>query len=333
MNWSDKNIIFIISLPRAGSTLLQRILAAHPLIHSTSESWLLLPQFYALRAGQVFSEYSHTSAAGAINDFCSTLPKQRYSYLKEVRNFATRLFQASAPPGKQYYLEKTPRNTLIIQDLIETFPNSKFIFLWRQPLASAASLIETSGKGHWNLFKHTVDLYDGLDNMTKALSSYPDKIISIQYEELLSFPEQSTNRLLQKLGLDNNQSLLQQFQNVTFNGRMGDPTGIKTYSSLSKEPLEKWKSTLNTPTRHYWARRYLRWLGPERLSVMGYDYIDLEAELESIRLQTRRLGSDMVRMSYGFLERKLQLKMFRHLIRTHKVDKRSRRTAEEKIRL
>ena len=273
----------------------------------------------------MFSEYSHTSAAGAINDFCDTLPKQRYSYLEEVRNLATRLFQASAPPGKQYYLEKTPRNTLIIQDLIETFPNSKFIFLCRQPLASAASLIETSGKGRWNLYKHTVDLYDGLANMAMALSSHPDKIIPIQYEELLSSPEQSTTRLLQKLGLDDDTSLLQQFQDVTFSGRMGDPTGIKTYSSLSKEPLEKWKSTFNTPTRHYWASRYLKWLGPERLSVMGYDYAGLEAELDSIKLQMHGIGSDIVRMSYGFMERKFQLKMFRHLIRTRKVDKRSRR--------
>lgn len=273
----------------------------------------------------MFSEYSHTFATAAIKDFCQTLPERENTYKKEARNFAIRLFQASTPSDKEYYLEKTPRNMLVLQDLLETFPNSKFIFLWRQPLASAASLIETSGKGHWNLYKSTVDLYDGLDNMTKAFSSHPERIIPIQYEELLSSPEQSVTRLLQNLGLDDNPSLLHQFQDVTFNGRMGDPTGIKQYSSISKEPLEKWKYTLNTPTRYFWARRYLKWLGPERLSVMNYDYAHLESELESIRLQTHRLGSDIVRMSYGFLERQLQLKMFRHLIHTRSKEKRSRR--------
>ena len=102
------------------------------------------------------------------------------TYLKELRSFAIRLFQESTPSSKKYFLEKTPRNTLIVDDLIDAFPNSKFVFLWRQPLACAASLIETSGNGHWNLYKHTVDLYDGLINMTKAILSHPDKIISIR---------------------------------------------------------------------------------------------------------------------------------------------------------
>ena len=41
-----KSPIFIFSLPRAGSTLLQRVLMGHPEIASIAEPWLLLPLMY-----------------------------------------------------------------------------------------------------------------------------------------------------------------------------------------------------------------------------------------------------------------------------------------------
>ncbi|MBA3701438.1 MAG: sulfotransferase [Rubrobacteraceae bacterium] len=42
--------LFLLSLPRSGSTLAQRFLAAHDAIATASEPWILLPYFYTLRA-------------------------------------------------------------------------------------------------------------------------------------------------------------------------------------------------------------------------------------------------------------------------------------------
>jgi hypothetical protein len=47
---------------------------------------------------------------------------------------------------------------------MELFPDAKFIFLWRQPLAVAASMIEAFGDGRWNLERYAVDLWDGVEN-------------------------------------------------------------------------------------------------------------------------------------------------------------------------
>ena len=44
--WSEENLVFIFSLPRSGSTLLQRLLATHPAVATTAEScksWLSTP--------------------------------------------------------------------------------------------------------------------------------------------------------------------------------------------------------------------------------------------------------------------------------------------------
>lgn len=325
MIWSDKNIIFLISLPRAGSTLLQRILSAHPDIHSTAESWILLPQFYSARSGDTFSEYGHTHAAGALEDFFTQLPSGEFSYFQEVSKLAIRLFKQVTPESKNHYLEKTPRNALIVDDLLTHFPNSKFIFLWRNPVACASSIIETFGHGRWNLYKYVVDLYDAVDKMTRAATKHQDRIVQVQYEKFLANPESTIETLLKSLDLEYTQSLVNSFNEVSLNGRMGDPTGIKAYSTLSKQPLEKWKSTLTSPIRLLWAKRYLAWLGENRLSVMGYNRSDIENELKQIRPTYRTIGSDLLRMTYGALETHAQAKMFRHLIRTRKTREFGRR--------
>lgn len=308
MSWTDENIVFLISLPRSGSTLLQRILTAHPDVHTSAESWLLLPQFYALRPGAVLSEYSHTSAAGAITDFCGQLDGGKNAYFRRVGEFAVQLFADATPPGARYYLEKTPRNNLVLDELLQAFPASPIVFLWRNPLACAASIIETFGGGKWNLYKSVVDLYDGLDNMTRVAREHADRILPIRYESLLEAPEQTVSGLLDYLRLPPAEDLTERFASIRLEGRMGDPSGSKAYSSLSKAPLEKWKRTFAPLARRRWASRYLDWIGAERLRQMGYAKADLQAQLESVPRSLTGLGSDLARMAYGSCERRLQLK-------------------------
>ena len=50
--------IFVFSLPRSGSTLLQRVLMSHNDISSVAEPWILLPQIYSLKKEGTLSEYS-----------------------------------------------------------------------------------------------------------------------------------------------------------------------------------------------------------------------------------------------------------------------------------
>ncbi|MBT8101022.1 MAG: sulfotransferase, partial [Gammaproteobacteria bacterium] len=49
--------VFLLSLPRSGSTLLQRMLMTHPAISSVPEPWLLLPIFYPRRTSGHSAEY------------------------------------------------------------------------------------------------------------------------------------------------------------------------------------------------------------------------------------------------------------------------------------
>ncbi|MGH3139020.1 MAG: sulfotransferase, partial [Gaiellales bacterium] len=84
--------VFVFSLPRSGSTLLQRMVATHPEIATASEPWILLPQLYALRETGIVAEYGHRTAARAIADFGDSLPGGRDDYLDEVRRSALALY-------------------------------------------------------------------------------------------------------------------------------------------------------------------------------------------------------------------------------------------------
>ena len=66
-NKNNQNIVFIFSQPRSGTTLLQRMLTSHSDIVSVSETWLLLPQFLALKKRGLIAQYNHTIGYLAMN--------------------------------------------------------------------------------------------------------------------------------------------------------------------------------------------------------------------------------------------------------------------------
>lgn len=291
--------IFIFSLPRAGSTLTQRILASHSEISTATEPWILLPFLYALRKDGIFADYGHQLAANAIEDFCKELPNGRQDYLKELKGFIQRLYSGVSKPGARYFLDKTPRYNLIADEIINMFPEGKFIFLWRNPLSVVASIMETWKAGRWNLYAWKKDLLDGLAKITETYEKNRDKVLSVRYEELIDDPETQGKRIFEYLDLPFNPEVFENFTEVKLKGRMGDPVGVNKYQIISTESLEKWKNTLNTPVRKAWSHRYIKWIGKERFDIMGYDIDAIEKELDSITPTLKYTCSDIIRIIYG----------------------------------
>ena len=290
--------LFILSLPRSGSTLVQRVLAADRQIASVAEPWVLLPFVYTLRERGVYAEYSHQLANLALNDFIRELPNGKQDYLSAIGSAVNELYQkATKDNDARYFLDKTPRYALIANEIIEIFPEGKFIILWRNPLAVIASIIETWGSGKWNLSIHKVDLFDGLANLIDSFQSHSGKILAIQYESFLRSPEIELARIAEYLELKFDPDVLKNFSRVSFSGKLGDPTGSKNYQAVDTAPLEKWKAVINNPLRKIWCRRYLSWLGEERLKIMGYDLNELLREIDSTGMSLRNVLSDGIAMT------------------------------------
>lgn len=280
------------------------MLAAHSQIASAAEPWLLLPFLYTLRPDGIKAEYGHSTAVRAIEDFYSHhLDGGRSRYLEEGRRFFLRLY-AEAAGGRPYFLDKTPRYHLVANELLELFPDARYVFLWRNPLAVAASIIDSWNGGNWNLDSHRIDLERGLAQLVSAYGARTDAV-AVRYEHLLEHPEREIERVVRELGLPVEQGLARSFAAVELRGSMGDHRGRRAYSDVSREPLSKWQKTLANPFRRAWARRYLDWIGPERLTMQGYDYADLRAQLDALPLRLQHTGGDVARVAYRVGRRSL----------------------------
>lgn len=293
--------IFLFSLPRAGSTLLQRILGAHAEIATASEPWLLLPLMYTLRPEGVRAEYDHRLAAMGIQDLYTLFPQGRADYLAELRELALRLYAKAAGRPCRYFLDKTPRYHFIAAEIMGAFPEAKCVFLWRHPLAMLGSFVEYFGRGKWNLYGYRRDLYDGLENLLAAYAQHRERVHALRYEDLTANRDATLEKLFAYLELPFDAQVSQSFSQVRLQGRLGDQAGSQRYSTLSEEPLDKWKKSLRNPLRKRWAKRYVQWIGDERLRLMGYSLETLLAELAATPVSASLLLSDMARMSYGLM--------------------------------
>jgi hypothetical protein len=303
---------FILALPRTGSTLLQRILGSHDAIGTSSEPWFLLPYLYSLREAGVNAVYEHATMARGTRGFAQAyLPGGEESYLSGVRDLALRLYTEAAL-GKVYFLDKTPRYHHVAHDLLRLFPEGRFVFLWRHPLAVAASLIETFSGGRWNLDTYSADLFGGVESLVDAYRTSGDRAIALRYEDLVEDPDREIRRVLGYLGLSDRDTGVDRFQTLELRNReFWDPTGPAKYDSVSTDPVEQWKQTMGNPLRRAWSRRYVRWIGRERLAAMGYDLDEIVAEIDALPFGMRHLLLDAGAASAGYGKRRVRSRVLR----------------------
>lgn len=291
---SDLRPLFLLSMPRSGSTLLQRVLAAHSAISTSSEPWLLLPLLYSLRAQGTYSDYGHAASVEAIEDFYNRLPSGRSDYLAEIAAMAVRVYGKASVPGSRYYLDKTPRYNLVAEELFETFPNASVVVLWRNPLSVVSSCMRTWLDGRWMPSVFKVDLYDGLERLIAALAHHPGRYVAVRYEDFVGNPRREVERILSYLGLPWEPDILDRFGDVRLDGRFGDRVGQKKYRSISDGSVDTWKKDFSSPVRLYWARRYITWIGHDRLKFMGYDIDHLRSEMRTAGADWSRVPHDAV---------------------------------------
>ncbi|MFK7846881.1 MAG: sulfotransferase [Rhodothermales bacterium] len=302
--------IFLFSLPRSGSTLLQRILAKHDKIDTAAEPWLLLPMLSTLRSEGIYTNYDQNAVVDAIKDFYTSIDGGRPAFLSEIQDFTLNLYNRRAEKGAVYFLDKTPRYHLVVEEIMEVFPDAKFIFLWRNPLSIIASMLDTWHRGHWYLYFFKVDLFEGFAKLVKAYTDNKDRVLGVNYEDLLKDPETTTQKICAYLDLPFQSIMIEDFQSVDLQGDMGDPTGTKSYKSISDKPLNKWKGSLRNPIRKSWCKSYLKWIGKERLYTVGYEQKELLDDLKATPFSLKRMGGDMMRISYGFIYQIAELRLF-----------------------
>ncbi len=272
------NLIFIISQPRSGSTLLQRVLAGHPDVHTSAETWLMLHPIYATRREGFSTEYNERWAGIAVSEFLEHYTDGPAVYDNAIREWARVLYDnALGRSGKRVFLDKTPRYYYIIEDLARLFPQASFVFLLRNPMAVLASELESYiGTDVQRLALHRDDLLLAPRRLLDGIQALGDTANVVRYESFVADPKGVIEGLCARLGLRYLDSMIEYASTPMPVGTMNDHEGIVRHVRPSTDSIDKWKgmATSSAQTRHF-ACRYREALGRELVESLGYSFEEM----------------------------------------------------------
>lgn len=105
----------------------------------------MLHPLYSLKINGIHTEYNRDWEKKAFENFVSNLPGSgREIYINELQKMYSNLYYLYLREhNKKIFLGKTPRYYLIIDELLEVFPDAKYILLIRNPLAVLGSIMRS----------------------------------------------------------------------------------------------------------------------------------------------------------------------------------------------
>ncbi len=314
-------LLFLFSLPRSGSTLLQRLLAAHPKISTVSEPWLLLPFCYTLKPAGVFSEYDHGTCYNAISDFVQQLPNKEYDYNHALSNFAHTLYEKAGDLEALYFLDKTPRYYLIIPEIAKIFPSAKFIFLFRNPLQIMASHIDSWTKGRLRLERYYIDLYQGPKLLAEGYENLKGKSIKVHFDNLIKNTDKTLKNILDYLELEYDPSLIENFNKVKLDGQFGDKEGYFKYNQIESKTFDKWKEVFATKYRKKFSKKYISKFSHQDLKTFGYNRDMLVKLIDNLKIQKKGHYYDRLDWMISHIFRICELPLFMRKIKLYLLNK------------
>ncbi len=199
-NGSGKTPVFIVGLPRTGTTLTERILSSHSQVESVGET-LFLQMVLRRESGVQSVENMNPAMIEAVAQKDMQLIAK--GYLDEVR------YRLGDEP---MFIDKLPFNFLFLGLIARAWPNARIIHLGRNPMDACFSMYKQVFTWAYK-FSYSLDwlgryyvAYDRMRNHWRALLE--DRMIEVEYESLVTDPEGQTRILLDKLGLDFEQACL-----------------------------------------------------------------------------------------------------------------------------
>jgi tetratricopeptide (TPR) repeat protein len=238
--------IFIVGLPRAGSTLLEQILASHPLVEGTMELPNLVSIVKELGGGQgrAHSRYPETLAE---------LDADALRALGERYLAETRIYRKTGAP---YFIDKLPNNfahTGLIQLIL---PYAKIIDARRHPLGGCFSCYKQHfARGQhftYNLDELGRYYRDYVELMAHFDAVLPGRVHRVIYERMIEDTEAEIRRLLDYCGLPFDERCLRFYENER---AVRTPSAEQVRRPIYREGVDHWQ-------------HYEPWLGPLK-SALG----------------------------------------------------------------
>ena len=236
--------IFIVGLPRSGSTLIEQILASHSKVDGTLELPEIPRLVHQFRNRVADEAPKYPAVLGGLS--AQELRELGETYLEQ-----TRVYRRGAP----FFIDKMPGNFRDIGFIQLILPNAKIIDARREAMACCfGNFKQLFVSGHeftysledmGRYYRNYADLMEHWDRVL------PGKVLRVRHDEVVNDLESSVRRLLEFCGLDFEPACLE-FHKT--------PRGVRTMSSeqvrrpIYREGLDQW-------------RNYAPWLEPLRIAL------------------------------------------------------------------
>lgn len=188
--------VFIVGMPRTGTTLVERIISQDEGIKSGEETY-----DFTLAFSSVINRYIAANPDRKLNPLSAAL---EVDYNEIAKNYHDNL-QGMLGPAESY-LDKTPFNFLYCGLIKKAFPNARIVHLVRDPMDTCFAVFKT-------LFARAYFFSYDLEELAEYYIAYrqlmnhwqllmPDAILDVRYEELVSSPLDASRRIADYVGLD-----------------------------------------------------------------------------------------------------------------------------------
>jgi tetratricopeptide (TPR) repeat protein len=234
--------IFIVGLPRAGSTLIEQILASHSRVEGTMELSDIPRLAQTLQGRESGGERPHYRYPAVL----AQLPAEDFERFGERYLADTRLYRS----GKPRFIDKMPNNFRHLGLIHLMLPNAKIIDARRGAMACCFSNFKqlfASGQQFTYSFEDIARYYRTyVELMAHWDRVLPGKVLRVQHEDLVGDFEPQVRRILDFCGLDFEPACLE-FHKTS--RRVHTASSEQVRRPINTEGLEQW-------------RHFEPWLGP-----------------------------------------------------------------------
>jgi len=238
--------IFIVGLPRSGSTLLEQILSSHSSVEGTAELTDII--LIAKRLGGK----KRREEARLYPEILATLSSDELRALGEEYLTRTRVQRKTERP---FFIDKMPNNFAHVGLIHLILPNAKIIDARRHPLACCFSNFKQHFARGQNFTYSLADLgryyADYVALMAHFDAVLPGRVHRVFYEEMVANPERETRRMLDYCGLDFEDACLRFYES---------DRAVRTASS------EQVRQPIYAGALDHW-RHYDQWLAALKLAL------------------------------------------------------------------
>jgi len=186
--------IFIVGLPRSGTSLTEQILASHPDVHGAGEVESLGP----LVGRRFCGEGRRRTPLENFTPDAAMVEDVGQRYIEPLKAKAG---------GRLRIVDKMPNNFLWVGHILMMFPNARIVMVRRDPLANCFAAFGSYFPSRGMQFSYNLEdagrYYRGHRELARHWTAlYPDAVMDFSYEDLTENQQRETRRLLEFCGLD-----------------------------------------------------------------------------------------------------------------------------------